>query len=253
MPVGAADPVAPAWCLHPHPASAPGCRVRSEQLLGVGGDPQKPHRYLPAHHRRAGAPAAAVDDLLVCQHRPVDRIPVDRPGGPVGQALLPHAQEQQLLPAVVGRIAGRKLALPVDRESQLHDLGAHLVDVGCGPLGRVPPLADGGVLGRQPEGVPAHRLQDVAAVHAPVPGQCIADRVVAHVSHVQPAGGVGQHRQAVVLAAAVAFLGAKAPCILPASLNDSLDIPVAVFLIHVCSNGWFACARKRLRTGRGRF
>ena len=56
-----------------------------------------------------------------------------------------------------------------------------------------------GVLGGQAERVPAHRLQHVTAPHAVVARKHVADRVVAHVPHVQLAGGVREHGQAVVL------------------------------------------------------
>ena len=51
-----------------------------EQLLGVVGDLQVVHRDFALLDRRAGAPADAVDDLLVGEHRLVDRIPVDHAG-----------------------------------------------------------------------------------------------------------------------------------------------------------------------------
>ena len=69
-----------------------------EQLVGVVGDPQVVHRDLALFDRRAGAPAAAVDHLLVGEHRLVDRVPVDDAGLLVGDALLEHLQEQPLVP-----------------------------------------------------------------------------------------------------------------------------------------------------------
>ncbi len=47
-----------------------------EELLRVVGDAQEIHRDLALLHRRAGAPAASVDHLLVGEHGLVDRIPV---------------------------------------------------------------------------------------------------------------------------------------------------------------------------------
>ena len=88
-----------------------------EQFLGAGGDAHVVHRDLALFHQRAGAPAAAVDHLLVGEHRLVDRIPVDHAGLLVRDALLQHPQEQPLVPAVVGRVAGRELARPVDGEA----------------------------------------------------------------------------------------------------------------------------------------
>ncbi len=54
-------------------------------------------------------------------------------------------------------------------------------------------LADRGVLGRKPEGVVAHRAQDLVAVPAAEVGDDVAERVVLDVAHVEVARGVRQH------------------------------------------------------------
>jgi hypothetical protein len=45
---------------------------------------------------------------------------------------------------------------------------------------------DGGVFGRQPEGVPPHRVERSLAVHAQVAEERVAEDVVAPVPDVQP-------------------------------------------------------------------
>ena len=64
--LAAADPVG----LHqPHPfRPAVELAQRIQQLRRVFGDAEKPLAELPLFHRRPGAPAFAVDHLLVCQH-----------------------------------------------------------------------------------------------------------------------------------------------------------------------------------------
>src|SRR5258706_97417 len=85
-----------------HALGPAGERVeRGEQLLGVSGDPHVVHRDLALLDERPGAPAAAVDHLLVREHRPVDRIPVHRTGLLVDETFLQHAQKQPLVPAIV--------------------------------------------------------------------------------------------------------------------------------------------------------
>ena len=59
----------------------------AEQLFGESGDLQKPLRDLAAFDDGAGAPAAAVDDLLVGEHGLVHRIPVDLGVLLIGEAL----------------------------------------------------------------------------------------------------------------------------------------------------------------------
>jgi len=54
-----------------------GPRQVVEQVVAVLGDLEKPLRELAPLDRRAGAPAAAVDHLLVGEHRLVDRIPIE--------------------------------------------------------------------------------------------------------------------------------------------------------------------------------
>ena len=54
------------------------------------------------------------------------------------------------------------------------------------------------VLGRQAERVPAHRMQHVEALRPLVARDHVAERVVAHVAHVDPAGRIGEHLEHVV-------------------------------------------------------
>ncbi len=62
-----------------------------EQILGVGRDLQVIHGNFAFFDDRAGAPTTAVDDLLVRQHRLVDRIPIDDAGLLIRDALFQHA------------------------------------------------------------------------------------------------------------------------------------------------------------------
>jgi hypothetical protein len=195
-----------------------------EQFLGVGGDLHEIHRDLALFHRRAGAPAAAVDHLLVGEHGHVHRIPVHRGEFFVDQALLEQLGEQPLLPLVVVRLAGGQLARPVDGQAEALELPAHVVDVGVGPCRRRHVVLDCRVFRRQAESVPAHRLQHVVALETVVAGQHVADGVVAHVPHVQLAGGIGEHRQAIVFGLAGSFHGLEGVALIPESLGLTLDL-----------------------------
>ena len=59
-------------------------------------------------------------------------------------------------------------------------------------------LGHRGVLGRQAERVPAHRMQHVEALRALVARDHVAERVVAHVAHVDAARRIGEHLEHVV-------------------------------------------------------
>ncbi len=197
QPFRAADPVA----LHRLDRIRPAVQLVQavEQFLGIIGDAQEPLRDLALFHHRAGAPAAAVDDLLVGQHGLVDRVPVHHRIAAVRQALAHQPGEHALLVHVIVRRTGGELARPVDGVAQRFQLRAHVLDVGVGPLGRRGLVLDGSVFRRQPERVPAHRLQHVVAGHALVAADHVGDGVVAHMAHVQRTGRVRQHRQAIEL------------------------------------------------------
>ena len=172
----------------------------------------------------AGAPAAAVDDLLVGEHGVIDGVPVDLRGLAIGEALLQQVEKQLLLVLVVGGRAGRDLAGPIERQAHRFELAAHRVDVGVGPRAGVDLAFHGGVLRRHAEGVPSHWMQDVEALGALVAGKDIAHRVVAHVAHVDAPGGVREHLQDVAFGARLILGGAENLPLFP----DVLPISFAV-------------------------
>jgi hypothetical protein len=162
-----------------------------QQFLGVGGDLHVVHGDLALFDQRAGAPAAAVDDLFVGEHGVIDRVPVHGAELLVNQALFIQAGEQPLLPAVVLGGAGGEFAFPVDGKAERLELRTHVIDVGIGPAGWRDVVLQRSIFGRHAEGVPAHRLQYVEALHLVEARQHVADGVVAHVAHVQLARRVG--------------------------------------------------------------
>src|SRR5262249_7055332 len=150
------DPVA----LHGEDALRPaGQAVEvAQELVGIRRDAEEPLLELALDDRRVAPPAAAVLDLLVGEHGLAAGAPVDERPPPVGEAALEHAYEEELLPAVVARVAGRDLPLPVVGETEPPQLAAHVIDVVVGPARRVDAVLDRGVLRGQTEGVPAHRV-----------------------------------------------------------------------------------------------
>ena len=192
-----ADPVR----LHRAHALRPiGERVqRIEQILRVIRDAQVVHRDLALLDDRTGAPAFTVDHLLVREHGLIDRIPIDHARLLVRDALFEHAQEQPLIPVVVLGLTGGELTRPVERKAERLELALHVRDVVVGPFRRRHAVRDRRVLGRQAERIPPHRLQDVVALLAHEARNHIADRVVAHMPHVQPPAGIREHAQAVIL------------------------------------------------------
>ena len=194
-----------------------------EQLVGIGGDAQEPLWDLTTLYRRAGAPATAVDDLLIGEHGLIDRIPVHHRRGAVDQALLVELGEEPLLPAVVLGVTGGELTAPVVGKAQALQLAAHVVDVRARPTCRRHIVLDGGILGRQPESVPAHGLQHVLTLHALIAGNHITDGVVAHMAHVQPPARVGKHAQAIEFFPCLVLADFERLLVMPAALHDGLD------------------------------
>ena len=169
------------------------------QGVGVVGDPQEPLAQPALLHDRAGSPAPAVDDLLVGQDRLVHRIPVDQALLAIDQALLEQVQEPGLLAPVIAHVAGRELPRPVDGQAKFLQLVPHPADVVVGPALGVDATLHGGVLCGQAKGIPAHGVKDIEAPGALVPRDHVAEGVVAHMTHVQPARRIGEHLEDVVL------------------------------------------------------
>jgi hypothetical protein len=85
---------------------------RLQQIVGVVRDLEEPLLEIFLDHcvpQRQQAPSI---DLLVREHGVVHRAPVHGRAPAIGQALLEHAREQPLVPAVVIRQARRQLASP---------------------------------------------------------------------------------------------------------------------------------------------
>src|SRR3546814_7288057 len=107
-----------------------------EQLLGEVGDLQEPLVELSPLDRRAGAPAPAVDHLLVGEHGHVDRIPVHLALLAIDETRLEEVEEQRLFVAVIIGLAGGEFPAPVEREAEALQLCPHGVDIGAGPGAR---------------------------------------------------------------------------------------------------------------------
>ncbi len=177
------------------------------------------------------APAAALDHLLVRQHRGALGTPVDQRLLPVGQPALQHLEKKPLVPAVVLGLAGGDFAVPVVTEGEAAVGLLHRRDVLERPLARRPLVGDGGVLGGQPEGVPSHGVQHVIPAHPLVARQRIADGVVANVPDVQGAARIGQHLQYVELRLSGILLGFVEIGVFPTRVPFQFDLAMVVRLL----------------------
>ena len=183
-------------------------------------------------NRVIAAPAAAIYYLLVGQYGLVSFAPIDLGLLLVGQALVEHAGKKPLFPAVVVGVTGGKLPVPVIGKAQSLQLDTHVVDVFGGPAGGGHIVLNGRVLGGQAERVPAHGLQHIFAQHTLVAGDDIANGVVAHVTHVQLAAGVGKHGQAVEFFPPVVSLDGETVAVQPVFLDRLLNVLRGVSGVH---------------------
>ena len=150
----------------------------------------------------------------------------------IGEAALEHRDEEALLPAIVRGIAGRELASPVVAEPHAPQLIPHVGDVVARPGRRMRPALDRRVLRRHAEGVPADRVQDVEAAHASLARDHVADRVVADVAHVDAAGRIRKHLEAVELRTGRVGADLVGTLLGPARLPALLDGMRIVAVLH---------------------
>ena len=234
---------------HPLPQRPAVHRVVADRAAALGG-----HLLVGQH---GAQPRAPVDDLLrqVGQPVRVDGVgplargqirpgPAVRGGAlargelgdqvadrarPVSRRVVPaveDAQEDPLRPAVVGGVAGHDLAPAVVRQTQPAQLAAHDGGVLPDGDGRVLAGVDRVLLGGQPEGVEAERVQHVMAGHAQVAAEHVGADIAQRMPHVQPdAAGVREEVQQVELdppgfAPVLRVEGALPfPALLPAQLD----------------------------------
>ena len=229
----APDPVA----LHRLDVRGPLDRVEVvEQAVGVVGDAEEPLLELAHLDEVAATLAAPVDDLLVGEDGLVVGAPLDGRLAAIGQAALEELEEDPLRPAVVARLVGPELARPVDRDPPLAELPLEGGDGGVGRLARVLSGADRVVLGRQAEGVVAHRMQHAHSLAAAEVRDRVADRVVLQVADVGLAAGIGQHLEHVGLLAPIGLVGhLPRALVVPDALPARLDLTrvIAVGLGHI--------------------
>ena len=170
-----------------------------EQPLRKLALPEEPRREVALRDCGAATLTPPVDDLLVGKDGLVVRAPVDRHGTPVRLPGLVELQEQPLRPPVEIGIARVEVQRPVEGHPDPFERAGLLLDVRVGPLLRVDASRDGRILGRQPERVPADRMQHVEAAHPLVARDDVAPRKGLQVPHVEVSGGIRKHVEAVIL------------------------------------------------------
>ncbi len=141
----------------------------------------------------------AVDHLLIRQYSLTVVAPVDRGFFAIGESLLVEVEEPPLCPAVVVGVAGGDLARPVVAKAETFNLTGEVGDVCVGGLVGVDACLDRVVLRGQTEGIPAHGVEDLLAVHARLATDDVGRGVALGVSDVETCTtGIRKHIQHVV-------------------------------------------------------
>ena len=222
--LGAADPVA----LHQLDRLGPVDRGEVEQLIGVVGDAEEPLLEISGLDDGFAALAAAdagvvAVDLLIGEHGHAGGAPVGGGASAIGEAVVVELQEPPLGPAVVLRVGGRELAVPVEARAHVLKLAAHPLDVVVGPLLGVCVVLDRGVFGGQAERVEGDGEHHVEALHAlPTRGNVARSHGVP-VADMEVAARVGQHGEQEVGRALVVVGRAVEPIGVPAGAPARLD------------------------------
>ena len=232
--LGPADPVG---LLHLDPVDKVHILQVVDEALGVFGDGQHPLALFLADHRGAAALADAVDHLFVGQDTLAAGAPVDRHGSLISQALFKELLEDPLGPLVIVRVDGGHLTAPVKAQAQRGELLFEVGDVGPGEFFRMHMVFDGVVLGGQAEGVPAHGIQNIVALHPLFPGHDVQGGVGTGMAHVQArSGGIGELHQGVKFGLGVVIGGVKHAGFLPLGLPFLFD--AVKFVFHFVSSSF---------------
>ncbi len=204
-----------------------------QETLGVVGGAEVPLLEVLLGDVAAAAPAVPLLDLLVGEDRLAARAPPLLARPPIGEPALVHEEEEPLRPAVVVRQAAGDLARPVERQADHVHLAVVVGDVALGRHPWVHAHLEGVVLGREPERVPAHRVQHVVPAHAVITRHDVGGHVIAAVPHGEPVpGGIREEVEAVELGLCRRVGRAVGVALLPEALPPGLDLLRVVAAVH---------------------
>ena len=171
-----------------------------QQLFGKGGLVNDPLHHILLDHRVAAPLGLAVDDLVVGKHRAQLFAPVDRHFNALGIARLVELLENPLGPLIEGGVGGGDHLGPVVVKAQLPELLGEGFDVLLGEAVGMVAGVHGILLGGQAEGIVAHGVQHIVALHPLHAGHDVRCGVALGMARMQAhAGGVGEHIQHIIL------------------------------------------------------
>ena len=192
----------------------------AEQALGVLGYLQHPLALGLADDLAAAAFADAADDLFVGEDALAGGAEVDRHLLLIREPALEKLQEYPLRPLEIVGVGGVDLSVPVEGKAERFELALETRDIVARDDLGVDLILDGVVLGREAEGVPAHRIKDVVTAQTLLARDDVERGVGARMPDVKSgAGGVRELHERVKLRLLAAGNGGEGlelvPFILP--------------------------------------
>src|SRR6266571_4397146 len=124
------------------------------------------------------------------------------------------------------------LTRPVITDAEALHLAFHMRDILFGPIAWLNATLDRCLLSRLAKAVPTDRMQHVESAQSLVPGQRVADRIIAHVAHVQITRWVRQHLERVEFWSRIVIARFKRACIGPTLLPLLFYFFRKIFLVH---------------------
>ena len=174
-----------------------------QQLLSKGGLVDDPLHHIFLDNGIAATLGLAVNDFVITQHRAQLLAPVHGHLNALGVTLFVELLENPLGPLVEGRVGGGDHFRPVIVKAQLLELLGEGLDILLGEAVGVVAGIHSVLLGRQTEGVIAHGVQHVVALHPLHAGHDVGGRVALGMARVQAhAGRIREHIQHIILRSA---------------------------------------------------
>ena len=232
----AADPVA----LHGEDFLGPVDEAAEiKEFVGVLGNAEEPLLEGATGDEGVAAFAGTVDHLLVGEDGVAGGAPNYGGFAAVDQSVFVELEEKPLVPAIVFRQTGDDFAVPIVDGAHGAELAAHVFDVTQRPGVGVDAVADGGVFGGKAEGVEAHGVEDVEALHSAKAGVAVGGGHDVPVADVEVARGVGVHGKLVPLGAGVVVGSVVDAVLFPPLLPLVVDFLGGVSNVNASCGGHF--------------
>ena len=203
-----------------------------QQLISIIGDFEEPLAQILFNNLMVAAPAFAVDNLLVSQYGVTGVAPVYGRFLFNCQTAFVEQLKEPLSPFVIIFLAGGNLAIPIVGQTESLQLTSHVSDVFQSPFFRRNIVFDSSVFSRHTKGVPAHRMQNVEALHSAETCDYVADGIVTNMAHVQVAGRIGEHFQNVGFRLILIHLYFKGFVFFPVFLPFSFNIMGSILFLN---------------------